>query len=63
MLQTGEDPAWIVQMMGHTTAKMLFERYGRFIDAQGKTAWPAWRQAEGHVKTVHRTQKGLHLSV
>lgn len=31
MLQAGEDPAWIARMMGHTTTKMLFERYGRFI--------------------------------
>jgi len=31
MLQAGEDPAWVAQMMGHTTTKMLYERYDRFI--------------------------------
>jgi integrase len=31
MLQSGEDPAWVACMMGHTTTKMLYERYHRFI--------------------------------
>jgi integrase len=31
MLQTGEDPAWIARMMGHTITKMLYERYAAFI--------------------------------
>jgi integrase len=31
MLQSGEDPAWIALMMGHTTTKMLYERYAAFI--------------------------------
>jgi integrase len=31
MLQVGEDAAWIARMMGHTTTKMLFERYSQFI--------------------------------
>jgi integrase len=31
MLQTDEDPAWIALMMGHTTTKMLYERYAAFI--------------------------------
>lgn len=31
MLQAGEDPAWVARMLGHTTAKMLYERYHRFI--------------------------------
>ncbi len=31
MLQAGEDPAWVARMMGHTTTKMLYERYHRFI--------------------------------
>jgi integrase len=31
MLQTGEDPAWIARMMGHTTTKLLYERYAAFI--------------------------------
>ena len=31
MLLSGEDPAWVAQMMGHTTTKMIYERYHRFI--------------------------------
>ena len=31
MLYVGEDPAWIAHMMGHTTTRMLYERYGKFI--------------------------------
>jgi integrase len=31
MLHAGEDPAWVARMMGHTTTKMLYERYHRFI--------------------------------
>ncbi len=31
MLQAGEDPAWVARMLGHTTTKMLYERYHRFI--------------------------------
>ena len=31
MLQAGEAPAWVAHMMGHTTTKMLYERYHRFI--------------------------------
>ena len=31
MLQEGEDPACVARMMGHTTTKMLYERYHRFI--------------------------------
>jgi hypothetical protein len=31
MLQAGEDPAWSARMLGHTTTRMLYERYGKFI--------------------------------
>ena len=31
MLHSGEDPAWIALMMGHTTTKMLYECYAAFI--------------------------------
>ena len=31
MLQQGEDPAWVARMLGHTTTRMLYERYARFI--------------------------------
>jgi integrase len=36
MLQFGEDPAWVARMMGHTTTKMLSERYHRFIQHQSR---------------------------
>ncbi len=31
MLEQGEDPAWVSRMLGHTTMKMLYTRYGKFI--------------------------------
>jgi integrase len=31
MLDQHEDPAWVARMMGHTTLRMLYERYGKFI--------------------------------
>ena len=50
MLQAGEDPAWIARMLGHTTTKMLYERYGRFIRHRtrqdGAAYLEAARQAE-----------------
>ena len=36
MLQSGEDPAWVARMMGHTTTKMLYERYHRFIQNRSR---------------------------
>ena len=45
MLQAGEDPAWIARMMGHTTAKMLFERYGQFIQYRTRQDGLAYLQA------------------
>ncbi|GAK83167.1 phage integrase [Vibrio ponticus] len=30
-LAAGESPEWIAKQMGHTTTKMLFEVYSRFI--------------------------------
>jgi len=36
MLQAGEDPAWVARMMGHTTTKMLYERYHRFIQHRSR---------------------------
>jgi integrase len=50
MLQAGEDPSWIARMLGHTTTKMLYERYGRFIwhrtRHDGAAYLEAARQAE-----------------
>jgi integrase len=31
MLSQGEDPAWVARMMGHSTTRMLYQRYSRFI--------------------------------
>ena len=31
MLDQHEDPAWVARMLGHTTLRMLYERYGKFI--------------------------------
>ena len=31
MLEQHEDPAWVARMLGHTTLRMLYERYGKFI--------------------------------
>jgi integrase len=45
MLQAGEDPAWIARMMGHTTTKMLFERYGRFIQYRTRQDGAAYLEA------------------
>ena len=45
MLQAGEDPAWIARMMGHTTTKMLFERYGRFIQYRTRQDGSAYLEA------------------
>ena len=45
MLQAGEDPAWIARMMGHTTTKMLFERYDRFIQHRTRQDGSAYLEA------------------
>jgi integrase len=31
LLGQGEDPAWVARMSGHTTMKMLYTRYGKFV--------------------------------
>jgi len=50
MLQAGEDPAWIARMMGHTTTKMLFERYGRFIQYRTRQDGSAYLEASRRAK-------------
>jgi len=59
MLQSGEDPAWIARMMGHTTTKMLFERYGRFIQYRTRQDGTAYLEASKLVQTVHRPSMKL----
>jgi integrase len=36
MLLSGEDPAWVAKMLGHTTLKMVYERYGKFIQNRNR---------------------------
>src|SRR5262249_18419077 len=36
MLQSGEDPAWVARMLGHTTTQMLYERYRKFIQNRNR---------------------------
>ncbi|MGE3541626.1 MAG: tyrosine-type recombinase/integrase [Candidatus Tectimicrobiota bacterium] len=31
MLEQREDPTWVTRMLGHTSLRMLYERYGKFI--------------------------------
>ena len=45
MLQAGEDPAWIARLMGHTTTRMLFERYSRFIQYRTRQDGLAYLEA------------------
>jgi integrase len=45
MLQAGEDPAWIARMLGHTTTKMLHERYSRFIQYRTRQDGRAYLEA------------------
>jgi|SRR6266571_7037606 len=48
MLQSGEDPAWVARMMGHTTTKTLYERYHRFIQNRSR------RDGELYLKRLER---------
>ena len=45
MLYVGEDPAWIARMMGHTTTRMLYERYGKFIRTRARQDGSAYLEA------------------
>jgi integrase len=45
MLSAGEDPAWIARMMGHSTTRMLFERYGKFIKNRTRQDGSAYLEA------------------
>jgi integrase len=52
MLQTGEDPAWIARMMGHTTTKMLYERYAVFIRYRTR------QDGAAYLEQVRRSREG-----
>jgi integrase len=45
MLYVGEDPAWIARMMGHTTTRMLYKRYGKFIRYRARQDGSAYLEA------------------
>jgi integrase len=45
MLYVGEDPAWIARMMGHTTTRMLYERYGKFLRNRARQDGSAYLEA------------------
>jgi len=53
MLQAGEHPARIARMFGHTTTRMLYERYGRFIRHRTQ------QDGAGYVETARRAAEDL----
>ncbi len=57
MLQVGEDPMWIARMLGHTTTRMLFERYGAFIRNRTRLDGAAYLDAAGRAFEALRSQK------
>jgi integrase len=57
MLQAGEDPTWIARMMGHTTTRMLFERYSAFIRHRTRQDGAAYLQALTRHHTVDESEQ------
>lgn len=57
MLQSGEDPMWIARMMGHTTTRMLFERYGAFIRNRTRQDGAAYLKARRRQNSINEDQK------
>lgn len=37
-LMAGANPMWLAAQMGHTSTKMIFERYGKWIDVPGRSS-------------------------
>lgn len=58
MLDQNEDPAWVARMLGHTTLRMLYERYGKFIHNRsrqdGARFTTAWNQVLGTQPSLDR---------
>jgi integrase len=53
MLEQGAAPAWVSRMLGHTTMKMLYERYGRFIRNRQRQDWIEYERALREAKEKH----------
>ena len=50
MLAFGENPSWVAQQLGHTSAEMVYRRYTRFIPnltRQDGSAASRWLSQEG----------------
>jgi hypothetical protein len=45
MLEAGESPAWVKEMLGHTPLRMVFERYGTYIKHRTRQDGSAYMQA------------------
>jgi hypothetical protein len=45
MLEVGESPAWVKEMLGHTSLRMVFERYGAYIGNRTRQDGSAYMQA------------------
>jgi integrase len=45
MLEAGESPAWVKEMLGHTSLRMVFERYGKYIKNRTRQDGSAYMQA------------------
>jgi integrase len=58
MLQAGEDPPWIARKMGHTTTKMLYERYAAFIRHRTRQDGSAYlEQMRQSLEETHRKNR------
>jgi integrase len=53
MLEEGAAPAWVPRMLGHTTMKMLDERYGRFIRNRQRQDWIDYERALREAREKH----------
>jgi hypothetical protein len=53
MLQAGEDPTRIARVMGHTTTRMLFERYGASIRNRSRQDGAAHLKARSRQNSIN----------
>jgi integrase len=57
MLEAGESPAWVKEMLGHTSLRMVFERYGTYIRYRTRQDGSAYVQAlkgDSHENRIDR---------
>ena len=60
MLSSGENPNWVAQMMGHTSAEMLFKRYAKFIPNLTRNDGSAFLSFwDGHFLDTCGNEKGV----